>query len=232
MKWKQLPAKAKAAYAKYDLFMEKQGFGIVLAVCVMIIFSSALFTYRLNNKESRSVSDDPEMSVETGAQDAQTLKEAQELVVSRNTINVPSEEKTLVFSSPVEGFLSRDFTLQEPVYFAAANYYRLHPGLDLLVDYGTPVKSAAEGRVKSVAEEKELGLTVRIMHSGGYEAVYAGLSDASYVKSGDPVIQGQTIGHAGNGVFAEKEDEPHLHFEVWLGKTPVDPVELFLGIQQ
>ena len=229
MKWKQLSIKMKTAYAKYDRFMEKQGFGIVLAVCVMIILSSALVTYRLNtgrHYQSREI----EYNVETGLQEAQTLKEAQEVVMSKNTASMYPEKTKLAFSAPVEGFLTRDFSVKEPIYFAAANYYRLHPAIDFLVEYGTPVRSVAEGRVNSVAREKELGLTGRIRHSDKYESVYAGLSDASYVKAGDPVIQGQTIGHSGNDVFAEKNDEPHLHFEVWLGKTPVDPVELFLGI--
>jgi len=83
-----------------------------------------------------------------------------------------------------------------------------------------------------VWEDHELGLCVRIRHDRGYEAVYAGLSDASYVRQGDPVRQGQTIGHVGNGVLAESDAEPHLHLEVWLNETPVDPVELFLGIRQ
>ena len=229
MKWKRMIAAIKKAYVKYDLFMEKQGFGIVLAVCLMIILSSALFTYRLS-KENHSSTPLEEASVETGVHEAQTLQEAQELVSSKNIQALTSAENLSVFIAPVEGFLVRDFALHEPVYFAAANYYRLHPAIDFLVDYGTPVKASAAGKVKSVQQEKELGLTIRIQNSEGYEAVYAGLSDASYVKAGDLVAQGQTIGHTGNGVFAESKDEPHLHFETWFGKTPVDPVELFLGI--
>lgn len=116
-------------------------------------------------------------------------------------------------------------------YFSYANYYRLHPGIDLTAAYGTPVKACAAGQVVRVWQSSELGLCVRIRHEHGYEAVYAGLSDASYVRAGDPVSQGQTIGHSGNGVLPESDAEPHLHLEVWLGETPVDPVELFLGIE-
>ena len=64
----------------------------------------------------------------------------------------------------------------------------------------------------------------------GFKTVYAGLSDASYVQPGDPVSLGQTLGHVGNGVLAESDAQPHLHFEVWKGSTAVDPVELFLGL--
>ena len=73
-------------------------------------------------------------------------------------------------------------------------------------------------------------MSVRILHKGDYEAVYAGLCDASYFAEGDLVFQGQTIGHVGNGVVAESDAGPHLHLAVWKGGTAVDPVELFLGI--
>ena len=223
----------KTAYARYDRFMEKQGFGIVLAACVLIIGASAVYTFHFREKWAEETVI-IENSVEAaGQQEAQTLAQAQELVSSQSVQQaaVPTEAP-FTFAQPVEGFLDRDYAMLEPQYFAAANYYRLHPGIDLQAAYGTPVTACAKGSVLNVWEDHELGLCVRIRHDDGYEAVYAGLSDASYVRKGDPVSQGQTIGHVGNGVLAERDAEPHLHLEVWLNETPVDPVELFLGIRR
>ncbi len=223
----------KTAYARYDRFMEKQGFGIVLAVCVLIIGASAVYTFHFREKWAEQTVI-IENSVEAaGQQDVQTLSQAKELISSQSVqqVVVPTEAP-FFFAQPVEGFLDRDYAMLEPQYFAAANYYRLHPGIDLQAAYGTPVKACASGTVLNVWEDNERGLCVRIRHGHGYEAVYAGLSDASYVRRGDPVAQGQTIGHVGNGVLAETDAEPHLHLEVWLNETPVDPVELFLGIRQ
>ena len=223
----------KTAYARYDRFMEKQGFGIVLAVCVLVIGASAVYTFHFREKWAQETVI-IENSVEAaGQQDTQTLAQAQEVVSSRSAQQtaVPTEAP-FAFVQPVEGFLDRDYSMLEPQYFAAANYYRLHPGIDLQAAYGTPVNACASGTVLKVWEDHELGLCVRIRHDRGYEAVYAGLSDAGYVRKGDPVKQGQTIGHVGNGVLAEKDAEPHLHLEVWLNETPVDPVALFLGIRQ
>ena len=223
----------KRAYARYTRFMEKQGFGIVLAVCVLTIGASALYTFHFRQAwAGENGEQDP--GVEAGGnQNAQTLKEAQELVQSRSALAtaVPTEAP-FSFVQPVEGFLDRDYSMQEPQYFAVPNYYRLHPGIDLQAAYGAPVKACASGTVLRVWQDNELGLCVRIRHAKGYEAVYAGLSDASYVQQGDPVMQGQTIGHVGSGVLAETDAQPHLHLEVWLNETPVDPVELFLGIAQ
>ena len=210
---RRFAAAFKRAYARYDRFMEKQGFGIVLVVCVLIILSSALYTFHFRQKWAEEDWQD-EPGMEAGAQQAQTLLEAQALVQSQSAQQaiVPTEAP-FTFAQPVEGFLDRDYSMQEPQYFAVPNYYRLHPGIDLQVAYGTPVKACAQGTVLRVWQDSELGLCVRIRHGHGYEAVYAGLSDASYVRQGDPVAQGQTIGHSGNGVLAESDAEPHLHLE-------------------
>ncbi len=231
MQWKKITGTLKHAYESYDRFMEKQGFGLVVVLCITIIGSSALYTFHIRPKQFENQQESPS-SVEASLQQGQTLLEAQQLVSSSRTVIPVPSESPFVFSSPVEGFLERDFSMLEPQYFAAANYYRVHPGIDLQAEYGTPVKACADGQAVSVWQDRELGLCVRILHEQGYEAVYAGLSDASYLKTGDPVMRGQTIGHVGNGVLAENDAKPHLHLEVWLGTTAVDPVQLFLGIVQ
>ena len=222
----------RRAYARYDRLMEKQGFTIVLVVCVLVIVLSALYTFHFREAWNTAVSDLEEPSVSAGgSQHAQTLKEAQQLIESQKAASVVlPTEAPFQFAQPVAGFLDRDFSMQEPQYYPQANYWRVHPGIDLQADYGALVTACENGKVLRVWEDHEMGLCIRIRHSHGYESVYAGLSDASYVQAGDPVSRGQTIGHLGNGVLAESDAAPHLHFEVWKGTTAVDPVELFLGI--
>ena len=97
--------------------------------------------------------------------------------------------------------------------------------------FNTPeFKEALQQFVDAVWEDNQLGLCVRLTHEDGYQSVYAGLSNADYVRAGDPVAQGQTIGHAGNGVLAESDAEPHLHLEIWKDGRPVDPIAVFLGV--
>ena len=224
----------RRAYARYDRLMEKQGFTIVLVVCVLVIALSALYTFHFREAWDADEGLPVEHSIAAGgSQEAQRLNEAQALIQSQSAVQlaVPTEAP-FRFSQPVSGFLQRDFSMLEPQYYPAANYWRLHPGIDLETEYGAILTACADGQVLSVYQDNELGLCIRLKHAFGYESVYAGLSDASYVKPGDPVQQGQTIGHAGNGVLAENDALPHLHFEVWKGTTAVDPVELFLGIDR
>ena len=187
---------------------------------------------RLMNRQNQSMNDCVvEALCHMGDPYAQTLQQAQQLVESHQAASaILPTEAPFRFVQPVSGFLDRDFSMLQPQYYPQANYWRVHPGIDLQADYGSPVFACEDGKVLNVWQDHELGLCIRLKHSFGYESVYAGLSDASYVKKGDPVSRGQTIGHLGNGVMAESDAAPHLHFEVWKGKTAVDPVELFLGI--
>ena len=223
--------RVRSAYRRYDRMMEKQGFYVVLGVCVLIIVLSAVFTFR-QRKEARIPVVVEEVESVGGNQYAQTLEE--ELIASQGAaqpVVVPTEAP-VSFGQPVTGVTIRFFSVDEPQYFAAANTWQVHTGIDLQTNYGDPVRASAAGEVTSVGEEGNLGLCVEVSHSEGYSTFYAGLSTAEYVKAGDPVQKGQVIAHAGNGVLSETEDGPHLHFEVRRHGKPVDPLLVFLGIDE
>jgi len=230
----QLWKSVRQAYDRYSRMMEKQGFYVVMGVCVLIIVLSAVYTFYFRDEwvVSEKTTDSVEIAA-AGAQEAQTLQQAQELVQSMGAIQtiVPTEAPYR-FSEPVDGILIRDYSVEEPQLFQAARYWRIHPGIDLQAEYGTIAKACASGKVVRVWQDHEMGQCIRIRHASGLESVYAGLSEAGYVKQGDPVAQGQTIGHVGNGVLAEADAQPHLHFEVWRNESSVDPVKLFLGTIQ
>lgn len=234
MEYNRFRNKMRRVYLCYDKMMEKQGFTIVLVICVLVIVLSALYTFYFREEWNNGTSAEKhEENIEAGGmQNAQSLAEAQRLIQNQTAknINIPTEAP-FRFSQPVQGFLDRDFSMDEPQLFANAHYWRLHPGIDLQADFGTPVTACADGKVLRVWQDAEKGICIRLLHDHEYQTLYAGLCDASYVKAGDPVMQGQTIGHLGNGVIAEADAEPHLHFEVWKGNTAVDPIGLFLGIE-
>lgn len=102
-------------------------------------------------------------------------------------------------------------------------YY--HSGLDLFGSSSTPVLAAARGRVAFSDFLTVRGNATYIDHGWGVYTGYLHQSE-SLVKPGDIVEPGQTIGYVGG---TGRVTGPHLHWEVWVGGVPVDPVEWTLA---
>jgi len=126
-------------------------------------------------------------------------------------------------AATVEGLASRGFA--RPGMGRLTSGYgrrwgRLHAGIDLASGIGSPVRAAAAGQVESAGWESGYGRAVRIAHSDGTVTVYGHMS-ALLVDSGERVEAGQLIGREGN---TGQSTGPHLHFEVRVNGTPVDPL--------
>lgn len=104
-----------------------------------------------------------------------------------------------------------------------------HTGIDYGVPMGTPVYSAAAGRVVRVTNGGAYGQRIEIEHGGKVWTLYAHLS-ASSVRVGDTVQAGQVIGKSGN---SGNSSGPHLHFEVRQGANKygntVNPMKFLDG---
>ena len=97
---------------------------------------------------------------------------------------------------------------------------RLHAGIDIGVGYGTPIHAAAAGTVVLAGWTGGYGNYTCIDHGGGMATCYAHQSSYA-VSSGAQVGQGQVIGYVGN---TGHSFGAHLHFEVRINGTPVDPL--------
>jgi len=100
--------------------------------------------------------------------------------------------------------------------------FRAHQGVDLSAPAGTRIVAPAEGTVTSVGWELGYGLTIQIAHSGGIATRYAHCHK-SMVRRGDHVALGQAFATVGASGLATA---PHLHFEVLIHGTPVDPIKV------
>ena len=231
--------KFRRGYQLYDRFMEKQGFYVLLGICILVIILSGLYTMNLRQTlENPDLSEQQQQAIQSvgSSQGAQTLREAQALIASQGAESAePMTLPTLSpfsFLQPVAGFVARPFSQEVPQYFAHSSTWQTHPALDLEADYGTVVSACAAGTVTGISDDSPLGLTVVVEHADGYESLYAGLSNAAYVRLGDAVAAGQTIGHLGNGVLFEADAKPHLHLEVRRDGELIDPLPLFLGVEE
>ena len=97
---------------------------------------------------------------------------------------------------------------------------RLHAGIDLRGSMGTPILAAGDGVVVSAGWRGGYGNTVIIDHGGSLATLYAHQSRV-HVRAGAQVRRGQAIGAVGS---TGQSTGPHLHFEVRVNGTPVDPL--------
>ena len=97
---------------------------------------------------------------------------------------------------------------------------RLHAGTDFAGPVGTPIYATADGVVVSASWSSGYGRLIKIQHEFGIETRYAHLN-AMNVSVGQRVSRGQRIGDMGN---SGRSTGPHLHYEVRVGGSPVNPM--------
>jgi murein DD-endopeptidase MepM/ murein hydrolase activator NlpD len=96
---------------------------------------------------------------------------------------------------------------------------RMHTGIDIAVGYGTPIHAAASGIVIFAGWMGGYGNFVIVDHGGGLSTAYA--HQSSIAVGGGAVSQGQVLGYVGCTGHCYG---PHLHFEVRINGSPVDPL--------
>lgn len=97
---------------------------------------------------------------------------------------------------------------------------RIHTGVDISGRTGTAIRSAADGVVVYSGWRGGYGLCTIIDHGGSVATLYAHQNRLG-VGEGQRVSKGQVIGSVGSTGFSTG---PHLHFEVRVAGTPVNPV--------
>ena len=97
-----------------------------------------------------------------------------------------------------------------------------HPGIDIAVPLGTPVRASGGGSVTAAGYDADYGLFVLLRHPSGYETMYGHMSRL-IAAEGDEVQAGQVIGLSGN---SGRSTAPHLHFEIRHDSKTVDPLDL------
>ena len=103
--------------------------------------------------------------------------------------------------------------------FGVPRGHSRHKGIDLTAPKGTKVRVTADGRVTFAGRSGDFGRLVVVEHEDGYETRYAHLKRIE-VKKGKKLKRGAVVGTVGESGNATG---PHLHYEVRLQGTPVNP---------
>jgi murein DD-endopeptidase MepM/ murein hydrolase activator NlpD len=133
------------------------------------------------------------------------------------------ELKTMPTTLPVTvGYYSSNFGYRIDPFSGRSAF---HAGIDFISEPGTPVLSAAGGKVVSSGYHGDYGNVVDIDHDNGLSTRYAHLQSID-VKVGDVVTKGQRVGAVGS---TGRSTGPHLHFEVRENGVPLNPAR-FLAL--
>jgi murein DD-endopeptidase MepM/ murein hydrolase activator NlpD len=118
---------------------------------------------------------------------------------------------------PVAGHITSYFGYR---YHPILHFTRFHAGLDIGAGWGSPIVAAGDGEVVGAGWTGGYGRQVRIAHAGGLTSSYSHMSEI-VAQPGTFVHAGQLIGYVGSSGLSTG---PHLHYEVKLGGTPVNPL--------
>lgn len=140
--------------------------------------------------------------------------------------DTPKEEAKLSFIAPTAGTVTKEHSLEIPVFSVTLGEWRVHTGIDISCDEGASVYASEAGVVSGIYSDPMLGYTIEITHKGDIKTRYSNLSsDMGELKVGDEVSLGDKIGVVGDTSLSELAEEPHLHFEVLLKDVKVNPMD-------
>ena len=212
-----------------------KGYYIALILCAAAIGITG-YVYNQNEPAQEAVQETLEQSVLVDSLEAQedipvlaVPPAAESATAPAALVTEPAEEKGLTTASPVSGGTIMGYSMETLSYNETTRDWRVHNGIDLAAEEGSPVTAAAEGQVTAVFEDEIMGHTVELRHTGGYTTRYASLGEAPCVSVGDTVSLGQTIGYAGDTALVETAMGSHVHFSVTCQNQPMDPAE-FLSL--
>lgn len=119
---------------------------------------------------------------------------------------------------PVSGRISDTFGYRKDPFTRRTTY---HEGLDLAAQRGTKIKASATGKVTFSGRYSGYGLCIIIDHGKGITTLYGHCSKL-LAKEGQSVNKGDVVALVGS---TGRSTGSHLHFEILLYNTPVDPLQ-------
>lgn len=181
-------------------------FAVIITVVAILIVTAA-------------VAKKPTPSPLPDSSDNTTLQPNPDTPTDSNTDTLPT------FSLPVNGAIGYDYSDSVPVFSQTMGDYRTHLGVDVSASLGADVLAVADGTVTNIWDDPFMGKCVSIEHSGNAVSIYKNLAPdvAEGLVIGCSVKSGDVIGAVGETAMNEIAEEPHLHFELKVSDTHVDP---------
>ena len=241
----------KKSKTKMSDFFKKEGFYVILFVCLCVVATVAAVTTRNNrtikskapvavkedkvkqtNNNSRTNTQVPQNATQVQeTKNNEKQKTAQETAANSTSAVAASAKPVLSFTKPVSGTLLlgfSDLAEIEPTDSKTIQSMETVNGMYIKAKIGQDVFAAESGVVVENSTAENFGQVVTIKHDNGYKTVYGNLSEKADVKVGDKVTKGQkiaTIGKTSNHYPSYKSlNDGFLYFQLLKNEVPIDPV--------
>ena len=216
---------AKDALAEQEATLQTQrAEADALLIDLAAAYDNLTDEYLANEAEEEALR--KEIMEAQAAYEAALSAEEAERLAQQNQNNVAGSGSTSNVTPSTSGFVSP----LSSAYVTCAYGWRIHPiwgdrrfhsGVDLAASQGTPIYAIAAGTVTTATYGDANGYYVSISHGNGYGSVYCHMTN--YVVSvGESVSQGQVIGYVGSTGWSTG---PHLHFEIHVNGSAVNPMD-------
>ncbi|WP_027623684.1 M23 family metallopeptidase [Clostridium lundense] len=231
---------------KFSNFIKKEGFYVILFLCLCILAAVAVITTK-NNKQARKQLPSQQPSVVQNESGKEVAKGTEQTYPDYdNALQVKNEEKKenannqvqknenktaqvaknveTKFIKPVQGILARGYS-EEPVFWKSTNSYRPNFGVDIKCEVGKPVVAVTDGKVESIETDGIDGIQVTINHQNGLKTIYSNLDSKLAVKKGEMVKTGSKLGCVGKTTVRASYETygDHLHFAVLKNGEFINP---------
>ena len=181
----------------------------------ILSLKSLLSGQEFNNKYQSSSElakvDLSELNVQINLEDS-ILRKLVEREDKFNVIESQFKPINISLQTPVNGIISEKFSISDK-----------HFGIDIVLKEETPIKCVADGIVIFSEWTISSGYTVAVYHKNKLMTIYKH-NKLSKVSQGDFVKSGEVIALSGN--TGELTSGPHLHFELWDDKGPINPEDI------
>ncbi|MDU5109712.1 MAG: M23 family metallopeptidase [Clostridium sp.] len=213
-------------------FFRKEGFYLILFLCLCVIATVAVITTKRNKALEEGNNNQSEFTLNVDKNESSEVKKQNAERVEGNSddelaegssdsldegVNVSAGTNTeVLFSNPVEGLVSRGYTYPKPQAMSDGTSRNIR-GVNIQAAIGTEVKAAAIGEVKEVSAKTEDGDYVIIAHANGLYTKYSNLSKDIKVNVGDKVTEETVIGTVGESskIFTNEDFGEHLNLQVY-----------------
>ena len=171
--------------------------------------------------EEAENTDEAEQNIETQIKEEESVETQTEAVQSIPEVNFTESS---LMQWPVEGQVLLDYNMDHTIYFPTLNEYRYSPAIAVGAGVGTPVLAVANGKVVSVVNNEETGLTMTVDLGNGYQAVYGQLKDTAFEPE-SYMEAGATLGYVSEPTKYYSKEGSNLYFAMTKDGVAVDPLE-------